>query len=679
MPLASRCSALRTRPLAGLAILAGLILMLQAPGVATAEAPMRLPDRITDVNGSLSSSDTAQVQSSIDALYNDTKIQLWVVYVDSFDGLTNEQWALQTAKISDLGDNATMLAVATADRSYYFAVPSSGTASLSSKDQRSIRENDIAPELAVKNWAGAATAAAAGIANAKSGGGIGSGVIWVLVALAVVLGAVFLWSTLRKRRRAAAEVAAARDADLSDPNSLDALSADALDQRARDLLVETDNAVRTSADELAIAVEEFGQKQTAPFRTALQNAQQALTAAFGIRQRLDDAIPETAAQRRAMLIELLTLTHRANTELDAQKSQFAQMRNLLINAPSRLDELTRQRVAVTARFDDAAAALTRLQSQYSPSALASVSPNLEMARERVSFADDNLTAARDVLTRPAGAQGPAVASIRAAEAALEQAGQLLDAIASADADIRQATADLPDTIADAQEGADDAAAILASGNITGPAQRSAIDAARTAVLNAIAAADANVDPLGSYLRVFESDAKLDALRATATKDVVERQRLRGLLDQALTAANARVHAAADFIGTRRGGIGAEARTRLSEAQRYLAEAQRVQESDPKLSMQHAQGAGTLAQQALQLAQNDVQRWQNQQGPTNYGGRGGRGGSSGGSMAGAVLGGILINSVLRGGGGGFGGGGFNPGSFGGGGGGGGGFGGGGGRF
>ncbi|WP_024793239.1 TPM domain-containing protein [Tomitella biformata] len=675
MPHAARRPLSRTRPLAALAILLGLLLTLLAPGMATAQAPLNMPTQITDTNGSLGGS-TAEVQAAIDKLYSDTKIQLWVVYVDSFDGQTNEQWARQTYQMSQLGDNAIMLAVATGDRAFYLAVPTSGTASLSDSAQRSIREDDITPALAKKDWPGAATGAATGIASAKSGGG-SSGLIWVLVVLVVVFGGVFLWATLRKRKRAAAEIAAARDADLSDPRALDALSVDALDQRARDLLVETDNAVRTSAEELELAVDEFGAKQTEPFRVALDNAQQALAAAFGIRQHLDDAIPETAAQRRAMLTELLTQTDRANSELNAQSAEFDKMRDLLINAPTRLDALTQKMVAVTARFDGSTSNLARLQDQFAPSALASIAPNLEMAHERVSFADDNITAAREVLSRPAGAQGPAVASIRAAEAALDQAGQLLDAIASADADIRQAIADLPDTIVDAQEGADEAGQMLESGQILDPARRRTVDSARTAVLDAIAAADGATDPLGSYLRVFDTDAKLDALRAIVSEKAAERHRLRGLLEQALTAANARVHAAADFIGTRRGGVGAEARTRLSEAQRYLAEATRIRASDPPLALQHAQGAGTLAEQALQLAQNDVNRWQNQQGPSNFGGGRGRGG---GNVAGAVLGGILINSVLRGGGGGFGGGGFGGGGGGGfGGGGGGGFGGGGGRF
>lgn len=665
MHLAARRPVARTRPLAVLVVLFGLLLALLAPGVASAEAPLNMPTQITDPSGVLGGS-TAEVQSAINTLFDEHKVQLWVVYVDTFNGVDGQTWAQQTAQLSGLGANTVLLAVATHARAYGMYVPVANP-KLDTAAQTSITTNDVVPALKQSDWAGAAVAAASGIAAAYSSGSGGSGLIWLLVALAVVFAGVILWSTLRKRKRAAAEIAAARDADLSDTEALDRLSVDALDQRARDLLVETDNAVRTSAEELAIAVDEFGEKQTEPFRAALANAQQALTAAFAIRQRLDDAIPETAAERRALLTELLTQTNRANTALDAQVAEFEKMRDLLIHAPDRVDTLTQQLIAITARFDGSAAALARLQDQYAAPALASIAQNLDMAKERAGFAEDNIAAAREVLTRPAGAQGPAVASIRAAEAALDQARRLLDAIASADADIRQAIADLPDTIADAREGADDADAMLASGEVTDAAQRSELESATAAVRSAIADADAATDPLGSYLRVFEADAKLDALRAAVTEHVSEQHRQRDLLAQALTAAGARVGAAADFIGTRRGGIGAEARTRLSEAQRHLSEAQRIQASDPKLALQHAQGAATLAQQALQLAEDDVQRWQNQQGPQNFGG--GRGGSGAGRMAGAVLGGILINSVLRGGGGGggFGGGGFNPGSFGGGGG------------
>jgi hypothetical protein len=105
-----------------------------------------------------------------------------------------------------------------------------------------------------------------------------------------------------------------------------------------------------------------------------------------------------------------------------------------------------------------------------------------------------------------------------------------------------------------------------------------------------------------------------------------------------------ITAAGDFLNTRRGVIGAEARTRYAEAQRHLQAAQQLQGTDPSTALQHAQAATTLATHALRAAQSDVSTWEANQRP-----RGGGGG--GNNAAGAILGGILINSVLRGGGGG----------------------------
>jgi hypothetical protein len=136
------------------------------------------------------------------------------------------------------------------------------------------------------------------------------------------------------------------------------------------------------------------------------------------------------------------------------------------------------------------------------------------------------------------------------------------------------------------------------------------------------------------------------------------------LDQALVTAGSAVAAASDFIGTRRGAVGAQARTRLAEAQRHLQQASGG--GDPMAALREAQQADSMAQEALRLAQDDVSRWSE---PAGGGGR-----SVGEDLGSLVLGGILSGALGGGGGhrsgGGFGGGGFggggdrSPGSFGG---------------
>jgi hypothetical protein len=148
------------------------------------------------------------------------------------------------------------------------------------------------------------------------------------------------------------------------------------------------------------------------------------------------------------------------------------------------------------------------------------------------------------------------------------------------------------------------------------------------------------------------------------------ERLTRALDEAMFTARSRVRSVSDFIDTRRGIVGPEARTRLAEAVRHIGAADAKRSTDPAEAIAHANGASMLAAQAQSLASADVQNAQQ-----SYMGPYGRGG--GGNM-GAILGGILIGNVLSGGLGGFGGGGFSTGSFGGSGGGGGMFGGGG-RF
>ena len=65
-----------------------------------------------------------QVRAAVNKLYNDRRIRLWVVYVDSFSGQGAVGWAESTMQISDFGDQDALLAVATEDRAYAFLVPS---------------------------------------------------------------------------------------------------------------------------------------------------------------------------------------------------------------------------------------------------------------------------------------------------------------------------------------------------------------------------------------------------------------------------------------------------------------------------------------------------------------------------------------------------------------------------
>ncbi|MGE0783128.1 TPM domain-containing protein [Mycolicibacterium sp.] len=645
--------------------------LLCAPSIA-AEPPFRLPTYLTDNAGALEAAGKSEVQAAIDRLYNEKRIRLWVVFVETFSGSDAQSWAQTTYQRSDLGSQDAILAVATVDRAYALLAPTSAVGGV---DVDRVRRDDVEPLLRSEDWAGAAVAAAEGLGGSGDGGSFSW--IGLLIALAVIAVAVVilvLWQRQRRAKRRAAEFAAAQRVDPSDPNALASVPLEALDELSRKIVVEVDNEVRTSESELALAVEEFGEKDTAPFTRAVATAKTTLAQALNVRHILDDAVPETPAQRRDLLTRVIVAAAKADQELEAQREAFAQLRDLVINAPTRLDALIQQMIDLTTEIGPAEQQLEQLKSQFAETALVSVADNIEQARHRLAFADQSITTARNLVSRPAGSQGGLVDAIHAAESALGQARTLLNALESASTDINRAVAGLPAVIADTQKGINQAAAQLAQGNV---AVATELSAARDAAVQAVshAQSEGNADPLGAFTRLTQADAELDRLLAEVAQERETTERLRRTFDQALFNAQSRVRAVSDYIDTRRGAIGPEARTRLAEAVRQLQAARDKQDTNLNEAIAHANGAAMLAAQAQSLANADVTAAQQ-----HFGGP--YGGGGGGNM-GAVIGGILIGNVLGGmmrggfGGGGFGGG-FGGGGFGGGGGGGG-FSGGGGRF
>ncbi|HYZ68277.1 MAG TPA: TPM domain-containing protein, partial [Mycobacterium sp.] len=539
---------------------------------------------------------------------------------------------------SDINANDdAVLAVATGDRAYALHVPSS----FSPSKADDLRRNEIEPALRQGDWGAAAIAAAQGLDPATSSTNTEISWFGFLVAFAVLALAVFvvwLWFRRRKRKRREAEFAAARRVDPADPNALAAVSMDALDELSKSIVVDVDNAVRTSDNELSLAVEEFGSEQTAPFQTAVAGAKTTLAQAFNVRQILDDAVPETAQQRRDLLTRVIVAAAKADRELDAQREAFEQMRDLVINAPSRLDALTQQMVDVTARITPSEQALAALHKQFSDTALASVAGNVETAKQRLAFADQNITNGRTLVSRPAGRQSGLIDSIRAAESALGQARTLLDAVDSAGTDINRAAANLPAAVADIQNGINQAGTLLAQGNSTHATE---LSAARDAAVKAAADAQStgSTDPLGTFTKLTQADAELDRLLANVAEEREATERLSRASDQALFTAQSRVRGVSDYIDTRRGSIGPEARTRLAEAVRQLQAAQDKRSVNLNEAVAHANGASVLAAQAQDLANADVRAAQR-----SYTGQYGQ---SSGSNMGAVIGGIIIGNILSG--------------------------------
>ncbi len=641
------------------------LLLAGAPG-ALADQPSRLADRVTDRAGVLDAAGKAEVTAAVDQLKSAKGTDLFVVYVRSFDGAGGQAWADKAATLSQLGAQDVLLAVATQDRAYGFSIADGFPLSQSATD--AVITKDVEPRLSGGDWAGAAVALADGLRTggsaAGSGGGIGTGVA-VVGGIVVVGGGAYLLSRRRKGRATAAAPAPIAPAP---QDEFSAVSTDDLGYQGSQALLDADEAVRTSEQELAAARAHFGDEAVAGFAAALEQSRAEMLHGFTLRQQLDDDVPEDEPTRRSMLADIIRSCRAADQRLDAQAAAFDQLRNLEATAPEYLAGLTTRLDAVTARVPQVDAALAALRTRYAAAALEPVAGNLDQAGKLLGVAGGEITAARESLAaarptadQPLAGRSAAVVSGRAAEDAITQAETLLDGIGRLDGELAAAGERIAAARAETEQDLAEARALQAGADRSGgdPSGLGALVARAEAALASATEAERATppDPLAALRLIDEADGALDRGLVDARDAQARARKATAALDQTLLTARSAVAAADDFISTRRGAVGTDARTRLAEAQRHLAQAQAG--GDPTAALGEAQAADSMARQALALAQSDVSRWS---GPSSGGGSS----SLGVDLGSLVLGGILSGGFGGGrGGGGFGGGGFGGGGFGGG--------------
>ncbi|MCF6514264.1 TPM domain-containing protein, partial [Blastococcus sp. MG754427] len=632
-----------------LVVLGVLAVLVLGGSPAWAVPPFRLTDQVTDQVGALDGG-TEEVRGVVEELRADTGTDLYVVFVSSFDGADQGEWAQATAELSQIGERDALLAVAVDDQRYGTVRPADFPVTGAEFDE--LTDERVAPELAEGDWAGGVAAFAALLrdggtaaeqpAEAADGGSGGSGVLLVLGGIAVVGGGAYLLSRSRRARGGPALPAGRR----AEPDPHEGVPTDELQGRASEALLTLDEAVKTSQLDLDFARSQYGEEAVAGFGAALGQSKADLGRAFAVRQELDDDSGGRGTGRdepttRRMLAQILALTGEAGARLDELSAAFQQLRDLERTAPEVLAGLEPRIAALRARLPEEERRLAGVRQRYAGSAVAAVADNVQEAAARLDAADDEVREAREALA--AGRSGQAVGDIRAAEDAVAQSGTLLDAVGRLAADLDAAADRVTAVRAETEKDLAEARALVAGGDRSGlPPQ---IARAETA----LAAADAALrpagggpgDPLAALRQLEDADAALEEALATARDAQTQARRAAAALDQALLTARSAVGAAADFIDTRRGAVGPEARTRLAEAQRHLDAAVGLGRTDPVAALREAHQAGLLAQHALDLAQDDVDRWRSGYGPGGFGGYGGgyrRGGVDLGSL---VLGGILL--------------------------------------
>ena len=651
------------RPFAAVAV--GAVLVVAGAGGAAADAPFDLRgETVVDRAGVLD--DASDVQDAVDRVQDETPYRLTVVLVGSFDGLDPETWVERTADASGLGSSDAVLAVAVDDALYTLAPTTLGSVTSSQLDRIA---SDVQAELASGDWDGAAVAAATGIVAAadgsaggsegsadgsggsagESGGsagessgssGSGGGFVAVLLVGLVVIGAFFLFTALRRRSQPAGVLrdtaGATRLAGTADEYAQ--VPTAELDRRSASALVALDDALRSSEEELGFAQAQFGTEPAREFETVLAQGKRTLTEAFRLRQTLDDDVPDTEAQVRATSAQILRLCGQVEARLDEQKDAFDRLRAIEARVDDALAAHQREAQRLRGRVEPARAAVAALTGRYSPDTLGSVAGNPDQADRLLDDVDTTLTRGRE--RSAAGDKGGAVGFARAAEEALAQTATLLDAVDSADGELATAAVRLAAGITSLTSDLTDVARLAPDDPQIAPH----VAEARAAVEVATAARGGTGDPLAALSRLTTAEAALDAALAPR-RDAEERgRRALALLDDTIGRLESAVRATTDYVSTRRGAVGPQARTRLAEADRLRLRALEQRTADPEAALATAQRGEQLVAEAQRLAQVDVENARRHDDD-----RRGGGSSGGADIGGMILGGILVDSILRGGG------------------------------
>lgn len=637
-----------------------------SPGVQAQGTGMRLTQPITDEAGILTPADESAIQDAINRLQDEEQLTLRVVYLDTFGGQTPQQFAEATVTASG-GSNIGVFAVAIEDRQY----------GLQGGTQWSPRELDAFDQGALSALQNSDFAAApvAGV-DAITGGGAGGtgsddgGGAWLAAGgagLAAAGGGAWWYTRRQNNKRTRDSLRQSRQLDPADTRSIAALPVATLAQRAEEVIVATDESVRNAQEELQIATAEFGPERTRAFLKALNTANSALQKAYQTRAKLNDSIPESEQEKRALYTEIISSCGQAEQALDEQSEKFTQLRDLLIHSSAKLDELTQRTVDLRARLAPAGDTLERLRGEYSPEVLDSINDNPDMAGVALDEAEKALSAARELENRPAGEQAGLIDAIRETERAVNLADDLLTGVEHADTNIATAKAQLPALIDEVEEEIAEAAHLKNRGQAEGArVDWSALEVAVTNARSELDRARTNGqrDPLGAYADLMDADSKLDDALDSAREGTRDQSRKLAMFDQQLATAQSQIQGAEDLIASRGRIIGSEARTHLAEAKRLAAQAQQLRTSDTRAGNEFARASSVAAQRAAVAAKNDIDRYRQRQNYHRHGGR-----SSGDMITGMVLGSLLSGGGRGGFGGGFGGGGFGGGGFSGGGGGG----------
>ncbi|WP_353112056.1 hypothetical protein [Microbacterium sp.] len=433
------------------------------------------------------------------------------------------------------------------------------------------------------------------------------------------------------KRKREQEALAAQDADLA--------------RRAEQALVAADERIRTTGDELAFAQAELGDALTADLKAALDAVKTHMREAFQLHQLNHDEIPDTPEELRTRNARIAQLCEWAEDLLDEKTSALSDAVSLVRRSPEIIAQVRRDAESLTARLPQARDTVARLALRYSDEAMRRIASSANEAEQLLTFA----THGADVSERRRAAKQNEEANLalETATEAVRRATAVIDAVEDFEIQALRAESTLAN-VADDSRGD-----LITARSAPQTPQVQAASTALNAALNALAPSGARNDPFTELSELRAANTALDeavaAARYRAEHPLPSVEQVQHSLDDA----DRQLAVAQGLISGHRGWIGADARTRLAEAERLRVDVPGMlpAEETREKALASARRVAQLAAEALHLAQRDIDqsRPRDDDDWGGWGGGQGRGrrGGTGGDIVTGVLGGLVIGSILDG--------------------------------
>lgn len=384
-----------------------------------------------------------------------------------------------------------------------------------------------------------------------------------------------------------------------------------LHRRATRALVDLDNAVKASAEELAFARAQVGDHAVAGFRRAVDSAEAKVDAAFQVLHELEEDQPRRSALRgveRARLEEVLELARAADAELEAQEAAFDRLRDLRAQVPEFLASLRLRAQEVIDRIPVAEQVLDGVRALHSAESLTTPIQDLEQAT-RLTDAALELTV-RGEQHVAADDRTAAVSAARTAEEALGQADELLTSVINTPDELEAATAAIDGALVSL-------ASLISEGDKITAIRQMAIFTEAQQALNESGGARQGGDVIGALARLERVEHHLDTALET------HRQRARRRAERAsrnrewsssgpdheqepvvvrrIRHVRRRVTRAAQLVHTRRGHLSYVERKLVAESRRLVVQAETTR--DGRRAADLLTQAEDLADRAYEAATN----------------------------------------------------------------------------